>query len=96
MGNEKDKNEMIIVDLPTNRRVELYGQVTSQMEKLGFSPYDYKALGLGFDLPADWPYGDNEITLAQLVVLAKKLKMRIVITELFVEPHKEAEPKAGD
>ena len=38
---------------------------------------------LGFDLPVNWPADMAcEVTLAQLTVLARKLEMRIEITNL--------------
>lgn len=82
-----NENEIIAIEIPINNKIELYGKITSQMENLGYNPVNYGALDLGFELPADWPFGrDTEITMAQLVVIAKKLDMRISITELFIEP----------
>jgi len=82
-----NENEIVIINIPHLVKVELYSKITSQMENLGYNPVNYGALDLGFELPADWPFGkDTEITMAQLVVIAKKLNMRISITELFIEP----------
>jgi len=82
-----NENEIVIINIPHLVKVELYSKVTSRMENLGYNTVNYGALDLGFELPADWPFGrDTEITMAQLVVIAKKLDMRISITELFIEP----------
>lgn len=85
-----DENEIVTIAMWPDDRLRLYGQITAQMEKLGYNPCDYPSLGLGFELPADWPYAENaQPTLAQLTVLAIKLKMRIVINKLNLEPIKE-------
>ena len=83
----KDENEIVTVAMWPDNRLRLYGQVTARMEKLGHNPCDYKQLGLGFELPADWPYAEeSQPTLAQLIVVAVKLNMKIVIHDLGLEP----------
>jgi len=78
---------MVTIAMWPNERLRLYGQITVQMEKLGINPVDYSALNLGFELAADWPYAeDAQPTFAQLIVVARKLKMRIVIHDLSLEP----------
>jgi len=85
-----DENETVAIEMVTDTRLRLYGQITGQMEKLGYNPCDYGSLGLGIELPANWPVDINEQpTLSQLIVLACKLKMRIVIDNLNLVPRKE-------
>ena len=82
-----DKNEMVVIEIATEGRLRLYGQITARMEKSGFNPCDWKQLHLGFELPAGWPIDMNaQPTLAQLTVLARKLKMRIVIGDINLVP----------
>lgn len=93
----RDKNETVVIEMFPDARLRLYGQITSQMEKLDYNPADYKALNLGLELPADWPVGENtELTLAQLTVLALKLNMRITISDLHVVPRQESEEEKQD
>ena len=90
MGKKADENETVAIELTPEGRLRLYGQLTGRMEKLGYNPCDYDSLGLGFELPAGWPVDIKyEITLAQLTVLAVKLKMRIIIGDLSLVPRKE-------
>lgn len=92
-----EENEIVVVDIPHVSKIQLYGQVTSQMEKLGFCISDYESLELGFDLPVDWPLsGDRELTLAELVVLARKLKMRIFISDVSMEPFNKEKSDGSD
>lgn len=92
-----DGNETVVIEMWPDDRLELYGKITSQMEELGYNPCDYGSLNLGIELPADWPHGENaQPTLAQLVVVAKKLKMRIVIHNLEVEPMRSPEKSEDD
>ena len=82
-----DKNETVIIEMVTDARLRLYGQITARMEKLGYNPSDYGSLNLGFDLPPAWPADrDSEITMAQLIVLAHKLRMRLIIDNLNLVP----------
>ena len=79
-------NEIVNVAIWPDKRLQLYGQITAQMEKLGFNPGDYDQLDLGFKLPADWPYAEEaQPTFAQLIVVARKLEMKIVIHDLSFE-----------
>ena len=84
-----DENEIVTIAMWPDDRLRLYGQITAQMEKLGYNPVDYSALNLGFELPADRPYAeDAQPTLTQLIVVALKLKMRIVIKDISLETMK--------
>jgi len=91
------KNEMVTIEMAPSDRLRLYSQITGRMEKLGYNPCDYGSLNLGFELPANWPEDkDAQPTMAQLVVVARKLKMRIVIDNLTLVPLKESERADGD
>jgi hypothetical protein len=87
MPEMSEANEIVVIEISTDRKISLYGQISSAMERLGYNPCDYESLELGFDLLPDWPCGKNcELLLSQLVVIARKLKLRIVIDGLSAEP----------
>jgi len=87
-----DRGEMVVIEMVSAERLKLYGQITARMKELGYNPCDYNGLELGIDLPADWPIDMNDHpTMAQLIVLARKLKMRIVINNLDVIPLKQTD-----
>ena len=87
-------NEIVTVAMWPDNRLRLYGQITGQMEKLGFNPVSYDQLDLGLELAADWPYGEkSQPTLAQLIVVARKLEMKIVIHDLSLEPMNKSKEK---
>lgn len=87
-----EKGEMVTIEMVSSDRIRLYGQITGQMEELGYNPCDYRALDLGFELPANWPVDkEAQPTLAQLIVVARKLRMRIIIDNLNLVPLKEGE-----
>jgi len=84
-----DNNEIVVIEMNTIDKVRLGEQIRSQMEKQDYTAFDYSSLKLGFHLPIDWPAGkDCELTLSQLVVLAKKLGMKITIVDMYMEPHR--------
>lgn len=94
MDGEK---EIVSVDLDYGDKVALLGQATSRMEAMGLGPYDFGELHLGFAVPPGWPVEHGcEPTLAQLVVLARKLGMRLVITGLRMEPMRVMERDDGN
>lgn len=79
--------ELVKIELPPNIKAEIYGQITSRMAKLGYDPNNWASLDLGLELPPDWPIDkDDHPTLAQLVVIARKLKMEIIINNLCLCP----------
>ncbi len=85
--------ELVKIDIPPNIKAEIYGQITSRMAKLGYNPATWDSLNLGFDLPPDWPIDrDDHPTMAQLVVIARKLKMEIVISNICLSPLKDGNP----
>jgi len=84
-----DENEIVVIELVTADRIMLSEQILAAMQAGGYTAYDYRSLDLGFDLPVSWPANiKSELTLAQLVTLAKKLDLRIVINGLIMVPHK--------
>jgi hypothetical protein len=71
-----NKNETVVVKLSADNRRKLLAQVEEQIE--------------GLALPRDLLLFDTErLTLAQLVVLAVKLKARIVISNINIVPKKD-------
>ena len=92
-----DPNEMISVELYPDALLGLYGHITDRMEKMGHIPGDYDSLDLGIELPPGWPGVGTKPTLAQLVVVARKLQLRIEITNLIVSPlHHNNQKETGD
>jgi len=88
-----DENEMVVIEMWPDDRRKLYGHITSQMDHLGYNPCDYGSLNLGIELPADWPHAENaQPTLAQLIIVARKLEMKIIIHHLELEPRKVQKP----
>jgi len=84
-----DRGEMVVIDMVLAERIRLNAQITARMKELGYNPCDYNGLKLGIDLPPDWPMDMNDHpTMAQLIVLARKLRMRIVIDNLNLIPMK--------
>jgi hypothetical protein len=82
-----EANELVVIEMAASDRIRLGQQICSRMQQLGFAPYDYDKLQLGIDLPVNWPEDkDSQPTLAQLTVLAVKLKMRICIGDLNMTP----------
>lgn len=88
-----DANEMVKVEIDKEHRVRIRHAVISQMVRLGLLDtrfsigLSWESLDLGFEVPAGWPDDEgSKITLSQLIVIAKKLKMRIHIRELEMTP----------
>jgi len=85
-----EQNEIVVIDLTPADRLRLDQQINDRMAKLGYDRYGYHNLGLGFWLPISWPTDkDSELNLAQLTVLARKLGMRILVTNLEMIDHGE-------
>jgi hypothetical protein len=82
-----DENERVTIEMAASDRLRLDQQINGRMEKLGYTPYNYAELELGFELPANWPADMNcQLTLAQLTVIAVKLNMRIIIDNINMVP----------
>ncbi len=87
-----DEKAIVSIDAGLDVRLRLYNQISDGMKKLGYNNGDYSGLDLGFELPANWPVDMNaQPTLAELVVVARKLEMRIVISGLSLLPIKTEE-----
>lgn len=80
-----EKNQIVTMDLSREARIKLYGKITAAMEERGMNPVDYRELECGIDLAPQWPM-NPEPTLAELVVVARKLGLRIVINGIDLEP----------
>jgi hypothetical protein len=75
--------EIVTINLNPSDRMRLDQQINDQMEKQSYGHHQYNKLGLGFELPTNWPADINcEVTLAQLVVVGVKLNMQIEIADL--------------
>ena len=91
-----DENETVVIEMFPDARIGLHGQITAQMKRLGYNTCDYSKLGLGIELPADWPVAENaQPTLAELIVVAHKLNMRIIIHNLTLVPREETKDVPG-
>jgi len=72
--------EIVKVELERDVKLRIKGLIDERMEERGVEAGDYAALELGFSVSEGWPVDkDCEPTLAELVVLAKKLSIQIVI-----------------
>lgn len=82
-----DKNEIVKLELPASVRLRLSTQIDRQMKLKGFGMDNYQALDLGFEVPEGWPVGENvQPTMAELVVIAQKLEMKMTIGDLNLSP----------
>jgi hypothetical protein len=83
----KDENETVVIDMSAGGRLKLCEQIHKAMIEAGYKEFDYGSLELGFELTPEWPAGkDTELTLAQLVVIATKLNVRVMIHDLDIVP----------
>lgn len=81
------ERSIVNIELSTAGRIRLSEQIRKQMEALGYGAYRYDKLDLGFELPIAWPADkDSELTLAQLKLLARKLKLKILIGGIDMVP----------
>jgi hypothetical protein len=80
-----EKNEIVVLDLGIKDRIILDYHIKKAMELYRLKPWDYESLGLGFDLSPEWPV-EGEVTMTQLIVLAKKLSMQIRISGIEMLP----------
>ncbi|MCK9243637.1 MAG: hypothetical protein WC877_03385 [Dehalococcoidales bacterium] len=84
---QKD-NELVVIEMPTTELLRLSEQINNRLIETGYPAGTINAVVPGLNLESSWPFGAGP-TLAQLVVIAKKLDMKITISNLYVEPHKE-------
>jgi hypothetical protein len=79
-------SEIVKIELLSPDKMMLSNQITTRMTMLGLGA-DINKLDLGFTLPENWPIDLNDQpTLAQLTVVARKLKMNIVISSIDLYP----------
>lgn len=92
-----DENKIVTIEMAASDRLRLDSQINDRMEKLGFGRFNYAELGLGFELPLNWPADMNcQLTLPQLTVIANKLNMRIIIDNLNLVPRREKPTDSED
>jgi len=90
----RDDNEIVIIEMVHRNRLILLNQITAQIERTELT---WDTLDLGFELPAEWPIDVKaQPTISQLIVLAKKLKMRVVIADLNMVPANYERPGDGE
>lgn len=83
----RDANEVVTIEMAGGDRLKLYGQLTARMERLGINHASWGNLDLGFELPAGWPVdAAAQPTISELTVMARKLKMRVIIADLDMVP----------
>lgn len=85
-----DENQIVSIEMVPIKRMDLNRQISEAMKAKGFANGEYDRLGLGLELPDNWPDDkDAEITMAQLMVLAQKLDLKIVINDLSMMPRRK-------
>jgi len=90
------ENQIVSVEMTAVKRMELDRQISEAMKAKGCANGEYNKLGLGFELPEGWPVDkDSEITMAQLIVLAQKLDLKIVINDLCMMPRRKNDSNSG-
>ena len=82
-------SDMTAIELTPEGRMRLDRQINDRMAAKGLGRLRYNDLGLGFKLPLNWP-GDKdcEITIGQLIAIAHRLDMRIIINNLDLIPRR--------
>jgi len=76
-----DKNQTIAVELNNSDRLKLDCQIRERLKLLGYESENVLDLKLGCELAEGWPL-TGPVTLAELTIVAYKLKMQIVISNL--------------
>jgi len=87
-------NATAIIEMSKEQRLELRGQLDAAMKKAGYQSGHYYQLGLGFDIKSDWPGEFGDIQMAKLCILAHRLKLRIVIRGIDLQPLKPTQEEA--
>jgi len=85
MSEMQQDNELVVIEMPSSELMRLLAQINARMEELGY-PQDIEQLIPGLNLPCGWPLREEiKPTLAQLVVIAKRLKMKLIITNIYMD-----------
>jgi len=93
MAKEKPQNEAIVCNVNGRGICDIARKFRDRCKQLN-SHEDFNQLDLGFDLPDKFlQLGGPQPTLAQLTVLACKLKMQINITHVELDTLENAESK---
>ena len=80
-----ESGEIVSLELTFDDRLRLYSNITSRMGELGLNCATWDSLDLpGLRLGAGWPV-ETEPTLAELVVIARKLRTRLVINKIEID-----------
>ncbi len=80
--DQERAGELIVCNL-NGRDIVALSEIFSQQAKKLFDSDDFRKLDLGFEVPKGFlQLGGPQPTMAQLVVMAAKLKVQIVITHL--------------
>ncbi|HPS54029.1 MAG TPA: hypothetical protein PLP05_00380 [Sedimentisphaerales bacterium] len=83
-------NQIVNVDLGSDfedgveKKVAINITLTNRSKEQGLG-HALSNLDLGFPISNDWPYGED-IELSTLVVLAYKLKLKIIIKDIELQP----------
>jgi hypothetical protein len=78
-----EKKPIVSIDMNPSDRIRLSNQILAAMEQKDCTPFMWDKLNLGFKLPPGWPVDkEAQPTLAQLVVIARKLDLRVEIADL--------------
>ncbi len=81
------KTEIVTIELPGRGKSDLLDAVNKRMQEFKKTGGDFKSLNMGFELPEKFlMLNGPQPALAQLTVLCNKLKMRLKITHLELEP----------
>ena len=76
-----EPNEMVVLELAHDDKIQVTERIHEQVAKFGYMP------AIKFAFMDNWPMDKNHPpTLAQLVVIARVMKFRIVISSLSLEP----------
>ena len=78
-------NQIININLDCSHRTILHHWLNRQIETLGLGR-NITDLDLAIKLDKDYPLNGEEIDLSTLVVLAHKLKMKIIIRDIELTP----------
>lgn len=91
MSEVQQSNELVVIEMPSSELMRLLAQINARIEELYECQLSIEQLVPGLNLPYGWPLReDAKPTLSQLVVIAKKLKMKLVITNIYMDKERIA------